>query len=79
MVDYPEMCKWIVFADRSANDLGACCSNRGWSESVSRCRLTLVFHLGGLFKKYFPEDVFFLLMGVIVFDIVVVRLVENTC
>ena len=78
MVDNPEMCEGIIFADRPANNLGACCSDRRWSQSVSRCRLTLVFHLGWLLKKDFPEDVFFLLMRVVVLNIVVMRLVEDT-
>jgi len=73
------MREWIVLADRSANNLSACCSDRGWLDSIARGRLTLVLHLCGLFKKDFPEYIFFLLMSVVIFDIVVVRLVEHTC
>jgi len=72
------MREWVVLADRSANNLSACCPDRGWSESVARSRLTLVLHLCGLFKKDFSEDVLFLLMCVVIFHIVVVRLVEHT-
>jgi len=72
------MREWVVFADRSANNLGACCPNRGWSESVARSRLSLVLHLRGLFKKDFSEDVLFFLVRVVIFHIVVVRLVKNT-
>ena len=78
MVDNPEMCEGIIFADRPANNLGACCSNRRWSQSVPRGRLTLVLHLGGLLKKDFPEDVLFLLMRVVILYIVVVRLIKHT-
>ena len=57
------------------------CSN--WSKRAVRKDLratvqAFLFFLGTLFEENFPEHVLLLLMSIVILDIVVVRLVENT-
>lgn len=38
----------------------------------------LLFFLGALFEEHLPQNVLFFLVRIIVFDVIIMRLIENT-
>lgn len=62
--------------------LGSWCSIRSWELSVGEHAATVVepllLLLGTLLEEYFPEHILFFLVGVVIFDVIIMRLIKNT-
>lgn len=78
MVDYPQMCVRIILV--WFNNLSSCCRhcilamNAGdalWSETP------LFFFFCTFLEEYLAQNIFFLVVSIVVFDVVVMGLIED--
>ena len=74
MVNDSKISKRVIFSQRSSNYLCTCSAK----SSLARSLLAFIFNFSRFFKKYLTKNIFFFLVGIIIFDIIVMRLVENT-